>query len=166
MRYSSLTIMTMKLSNKMIAVIATLGLGILMIALGTTAAYAATVAPIVGNATKNTLDGLNHKADLASELYGNEDKRTQLMQQDADVVGCMNMLLNKQDVSLCDNIITDDVSLHTFDNLGVLFGVDQHKIKDMVTEYAQQRGLLDNTDLNVPLNINYNSSSVSNSTGP
>jgi hypothetical protein len=153
------------MSNKLIAVISILGLGIVMIASVTTTAYAATAAPIIGNATKNTLYALNNKTDLAVNLYGNEDKRTQLMQQDGNVVGCMNMLLNKQGLSTCDNIISDDISLHTFDNLNVVFGVDQHKIKHMVEEYAQQQGLLNNTNLNAPLNITDNSSSDGNSTG-
>jgi hypothetical protein len=152
------------MSNKIIAVISILGLGTVMIASIIATAYAAT-APIPANATKNILDALNNKADLAGNLYGNEDKKTQLMQQDGDVVTCMNMLLNKQDLFTCDNIINDDISLHTFDNPNVVFGVDQHKIKDMVTEYAQQRGLLNNTNLNAPLNITNNSGSGSNSTG-
>ena len=151
------------MSNKIIAVVSIFGLGIVMIALVTTSAYAAT-APIIGNATKNTIDALNHKADLATNLYGNEDNRTQLMQQDGDVVGCMNMLLNKQGLPMCDNTISEDISLHTFDNFSVVFGVDQHKIKDMVTEYAQQRGL-NSTNLNAPLNITNNTSSGSNFTG-
>jgi hypothetical protein len=42
-------------------------------------------------------------------------------------------------------------SQYEFDNAGVVFGVDQNKIKNLVRQYIQQRGLLNQTDLNAPL---------------